>query len=196
MNTRAASGELLGTSLPIAWMRLSIRLGFLLGLYILYDLFDWGFLHQSLRAITVALLEATTDHVVTLGTIEPRSSGIWVDGSAYRITRGCTYANLALTVAPFLWRFDRKFTANVLLIVVFAAAVLVVDAARLALAVHLHSGGASWALAHDWPNRLLRYSTVVPAVLFALIADHAEVRMTSGREQSRECCKASDLAQV
>jgi hypothetical protein len=159
-------------------------------------LLDWGFLHQSLRAITVTLLEATTDHIVTLGTIEPRSSGIWVDGSAYRITRGCTYANLALTVAPFLWRFDRKFIANVLLIAALAAAVFIVDAARLALAVHLHSGGASWALAHDWPNRLLRYSTVVPAVLFALIADHAGVRMTSGREQSREFARTSDLAQV
>ena len=100
------------------------------------------------------------NHGVVLGLSDTGSSCLGVDGTQFRITRGCTYINVAMTVAPFFWRFQNGLDRNLLwLLLVFAA--------------HFRLSEWTWSAAHDWPNQILRWSIVVSAVWLALRADRS-----------------------
>src|SRR5215831_19068619 len=115
--------------------RLWLRIGALATLYLLFEALEWTWLHRSVRGSVAFVLEYM-NHGALLGVSEPRSSYLFVDGSQFRITRGCTYANLALIVAPFIWRFHRDTVRNLAWLVGWFLALYVVNVIRLALAAH------------------------------------------------------------
>ena|SRR5215831_3481395 len=159
--------------------RLWLRIGALAALYLLFEALEWTWLHRSVRA-SVALVLEYLNHGVLFGVSEPRSSYLFIDGSQFRITRGCTYANLGLTIAPFMWRFHRNIVRNAAWLMGWFVALYMVNVVRLALAAHFHLGDWDWSIAHDWPDRILRWSIVVPAVWMALRSDrNAHVRETN-----------------
>ena len=166
--------------LSVEHRRLGLRIAALAALYLLFDALEWTWLHRNLRAVVAIGLEYL-NHGVAFGASEPRSSYLSVDGTLFRITRGCTYVNLALTMVPFLWRFDRTpvnrtlvnrtLGRNLFRVLVWFALVYIVNVVRLVFAAHFTAADWTWAAAHDWPNRLIRGFIVVPAVLLALRAD-------------------------
>lgn len=168
--------------------RLSIRLLTLAVLLAGYECLDWGPAHRAVRSgLAVAL--TGLGHAVAPLLSEGRSSLLLVDGTLYRVTRGCTYLNLALILAPFVWRFGIRWSRNVLHLGLLFGGILALDVGRLAAAVHAHQAGWSWQLAHDWPNLALRWALVVPAVVLALRCDHAPTpggsRAPSGSQGSQ-----------
>jgi len=156
--------------LSVEHRRLGLRIAALAAFYLLFDALEWTWLHRSVRAVVAMGLEYL-NHGVAFGASEPLSSSLYVDGTLFRITRGCTYVNLALTVVPFLWRFNRTFVRNLFWVLVWFAVLYIVNVVRLVFAAHFTTGDWTWAAAHDWPNRLIRGFIVVPAVLLALRAD-------------------------
>jgi hypothetical protein len=159
-------GKLWGWELRWLCSRI-LALGILLALY---ESLDWGPLHRAVCAATAFALDLPGHTAIPLAS-EARSSVLLVDGALYRITRGCTYANLALTLAPFVWRVGLDLRANAFRLALLCSAIFLLDIARLMFGVHLHLAGWSWAAAHDLPNRLLRWSLVMSSVVFALRDD-------------------------
>jgi hypothetical protein len=144
-----------------------LALGILLALY---ESLDGGPLHRAICAATAFALDLLGHSAIPLVS-EARSSVLLVDGALYRITRGCTYANLALTLAPFVWRVELDLRANALRLSLLCSAIFLLDIARLTFGVHVQMAGWSWAAAHDLPNRVLRWSLVASSVVFALRDD-------------------------
>lgn len=90
---------------------------------------------------------------------------------AYEITANCTYADLVLVLAPFVWRVGRPLPSNLCRLTTMATAVFTIDLARVALAVHFHELDVSWQLAHAVPDIAIHMATITCAVLLALRAD-------------------------
>lgn len=153
-----------------------LGLGAALGLY--YAL-EWRFLRSALCDALIRVLPLLGHTAVPLAR---ESSSILLAGGrvAVAITANCSYADLILTLAPFCWRFQRSFGANLLRLAAVAAAVLPVNVARLALAVHFTLGGVRWPLAHDAPDTILHYLVIVAAVLLALRSDKILCRELQG----------------
>ena len=153
-----------------------LGLGAALGLY--YAL-EWRFLRAALCDAVIRVLPLLGHTALPLA---QESSSILLAGGrvAVAITANCSWADLILILAPFSWRFRRGLRANLLRLAAIAAAVLTVNVARLALAVHFTLGGARWSLAHDIPETILHYLIIVTAVLLALRSDKILFRETQG----------------
>jgi exosortase/archaeosortase family protein len=153
--------------------RLWIRIGALAILYLILESLEWTWLHRSVRASLAFWLD-WLNHGVRFGLSDLSSSYLYVDGSLFRITRGCTYINFALTVAPFVWRFGRHPARNFLWLLVWLVAMYTINIARLTFAAHFQVGDWTWSAAHDWPNLVLRWLIIVPVVWLALRADRSQ----------------------
>jgi hypothetical protein len=146
-------------------------LGLGAGLGLFYSL-EWQFLRPALCGGVMGALRLLGHSAVLL---DPGASTILLAGDrvAVAITANCTYADLVLTLAPFCWRFQRGFRGNLLCLAAVAAAVVPVNVARLALAVHFALGGGRWALVHDAPDLILHHLVIATAVLLALYSDRS-----------------------
>lgn len=150
--------------------RLCLRVGAVAFLYLVLEALDWTWLHRGVREAVAFCLEHL-NHGVVLGLSDAGSSCLGVDGTQFRITRGCTYINVAMTLAPFLWRFQNGLDRNLLWLLCWFVVIFAINIARLVFAAHFRLSEWTWSAAHDWPNQILRWSIVVPAVLLALRAD-------------------------
>lgn len=97
--------------------------------------------------------------------------GIVVDGQAFSITRDCTYLELFVWLAPFVWRRNSKLTMNLAVILLLLVMVSAVNFLRLMFTFCVYSRGASWFAAHDLPDLLIFYPTIAIAVLLSVRRD-------------------------
>ena len=83
----------------------------------------------------------------------------------------CTYIDLVLILIPFLWRVEVSPGRNLVWLAAFTVAVQLVNLARVWFSIWFFSRGGSWFLAHDLPDYLLYYPTLVLVILWALSRD-------------------------
>ena len=150
---------------------LLVRLAALAVLLPLYYAFDWMALRLAVRDALAAILPLLGHPAFPVGS--GPAAGILLSQGFFEVTANCTYADLMLTLAPFVWRFHRSAGANAAALALLVPAVFVFNLARLVLAVELHARGLSWDRAHHLPDLGLHMTVIAVAVLLALRADHA-----------------------
>lgn len=143
--------------------------GVLIALY--YSL-DWAGLREAVRgavAVFLGLLGHTAVSVDTGGGVY-----LLVDGyRSFAITANCTYADLALVVAPFCWRLRTPLILNLTRLAVISAAIMTVNIARVVMAIDLYQRGVSWSMAHLLPDIAIHSVSIAVAVWLALRSDRA-----------------------
>lgn len=160
--------------------RLLLRLAALGILVAAYYALDWMALRLGLRRALVASLALLGHHSVPL----EDASGLYIavaGAGRFAVTANCTYADLVLITAPFCWRFGRPLAVNLWRLATLTAAVLSLNVARVALALHFYRRGASWFLAHDVPDLAIHYTAMIVVVLLALRRDRIEACETPPR---------------
>jgi len=138
----------------------------------LYYALEWRPLRLAVSEGARGLLALLGHQAVSL----ERGGGLYLaltQSGAYEISANCTYADLVLVLAPFVWRFDASLGRNLGRLAAVAAAVFSVNLARVALALHFHELGAPWRLAHAVPDVALHALAIAGAVVLAVAADLA-----------------------
>ena len=154
--------QILKSPLPLRLAALALVLG-------VYCSFEWTLLRTVLGSLAAVILTGV-GHQAGLA-----ASGdqvfLSVDGARFSILAACTYIDLALTLATFAWRMGRPLESNLKRVFLVILAVLAMNVARVVLAIHLHTTGAGWSLAHDAPDNVLYYTALVTALLLSARSD-------------------------
>jgi len=154
--------RILKSPLPLRLVALALMVG-------VYCSFEWTLLRTLLGGLAVAILSGV-GHQAGLA-----ASGdqifLSVDGARFSILAACTYVDLALTLAPFTWRMGRPLGSNLMRVFSVILAVLAMNVARVVLAIHLHTTGAGWSLAHDAPDHVLYFTALFAALLLSARSD-------------------------
>lgn len=148
--------------------------GVLIALY--YSL-DWSGLREAVRGAVAVSLGFLGHSAVSVD----NGGGFYllVDGyRSFAITANCTYADLALVMAPFCWRLRTPLILNLARLAVISAAIMIVNIARVVLAIDLYQGGVSWSMAHLLPDIAIHSASIAVAVWLALGSDRALQSMT------------------
>ena len=121
---------------------------------------DWSWLRQMHVLWLQATLQALGCTVQTAGTL------LTVQGQHFQIDPDCTYVDLIVCGLPLLWRFHRRWTANLAAMAAFAAAVVIVNFARVLYGIYAFTHGVSLFWAHDLVDYVLWYPTLAIVALF------------------------------
>lgn len=143
--------------------------GVLIALY--YSL-DWSGLREAVRGAVAIFLNLLGHSAVSVD----KGGGFYllVDGyRSFAITANCTYADLALVMAPFCWRLRTPLILNLARLAVISAAIMIVNIVRVVLAIDLYQGGVSWGVAHLLPDIAIHSAFIAAAVWLALRSDRA-----------------------
>jgi hypothetical protein len=153
--------------------RLGLRLAAMLVLLGLYRAWHWMPLRLIVRDVAAAGL-AWGGWPVRATSLAGEPVLVSQDtGELFAITANCTYADLVLVLAAFLWRFGRPAAENALRLLLSAAVVLAANVARVIASVALVDAGSPRVLAHDAPDALLHVAAIAGAVVLAVLADGA-----------------------
>lgn len=138
----------------------------------LYYALDWSALREAVRGAVAVFLGFLGHSAVSVD--NGGEFYLIVDGyRSFAITANCTYADLALVMAPFCWRLRTPLLANLARLAVIAVAVMIINIARVVLAIDLYQGGVSWSLAHLLPDIAIHSASIAAAVWLALVSDRA-----------------------
>lgn len=151
----------------LAWRLLALT-----GCWILFWSLDWLLLRNWLAQGLHAVLP-TWGHWSTVDVVDGQVRLI-VDGMLFQVGARCTYVDLALCVAPFLWRAKLATTVNLGILLLAFIAVQGINFARLIGSHVALARGTGWTLAHDVPDLLLWSLALAAAVLFALRNDQQQ----------------------
>jgi hypothetical protein len=144
----------------------------LAGCWLLFWSLDWMVLRAGLAQALQSVLP-TWGHWSTVNVADDQVLLV-VDGMRFQIGARCTYVDLALCIAPFLWRAALPTALNVFNLLLAFAAVQGINFARL-LGTHLAlARGGNWTLAHDIPDLTLWSLALAVAVLCALQTDQQD----------------------
>ena len=92
----------------------------------------------------------------------------------YFYTAECTYLDLLLIVAPFVWVFGASRRSNILRISFAALVILGGNLIRTWSSVYFNVRGTDWFYTHDLPDYIIWWPTVAIVVLLALRRDFGE----------------------
>ncbi len=171
------------------------RAGVLAVLVPLYYAFDWTLLRLAIRGAVVPPLILLGHRVNTLNIGEDL---LLVFGShrGYEIGPSCTYVDLVLVLAPFMWRFRRPLSANLTRLAALMAAVFAVNAARVILALHLFERGGSWLAAHRIPDLVVHFVAITCTVVLAVKVDLNEDSKKSGQGMNRIGARLEEVGKL
>ena len=130
----------------------------------------------SWMPLRIAVRDAAASCLQTVGmrvdvTAFEGSPALRVAGKQFHFTPDCTYIDLVLILIPFLWRVEASPGRNLVCLAAFTAVVQLVNLVRAWFSIWFSSHGGSWFLAHDLPDYLLYYPTLVIVILWALRRD-------------------------
>ncbi|MBI5827483.1 MAG: hypothetical protein HZB22_07150 [Deltaproteobacteria bacterium] len=138
----------------------------------LYYALDWSGLREVVRGAVAVFLGLLGHRAVSVD--NGGEFYLLVDGyRSFAITANCTYADLALVMAPFCWRLRTPLLLNLSRLAVISAAIMIVNIARVVMAIDLYQGGVSWSLAHLLPDIAIHSASIAAAVWLALRSDRA-----------------------
>ena len=106
------------------------------------------------------------------------SPALSVEGKVHYYTAECTYLDLLMIVAPFVWVFGASRWRNMLRIAIAASVILGGNLVRCWAAVYLDVQGVSRFYAHDLPDYLIWWPTVAVVVLLALRRDFGKTTVS------------------
>ena len=152
----------------IALYRL-IALGVLLALY---DALDWMPLRVAQRDAVQWFLDVTR-HTTLICTCEG-SPAIHAGEQVYYYTAECTYLDLFLVVAPLIWVFGGSLRGNIVRIGVAAVVIVGANVLRTWASVYFNVRGVDWFYAHDLPDYIIWWPTVVGVALLTLRRDFCD----------------------
>jgi len=104
------------------------------------------------------------------------SPAIRAGHEVYFYTEECTYLDLVMIVSPFIWVFGASLRRNILRVSITALVILTGNVVRCWVAVYLGARGIHRFYAHDLPDYIIWWPTVVAVVLFALRRDFGDRR--------------------
>jgi len=148
---------------------LVVRVCVLGALLSFFYLLDWMPLRQAQRDVIAWAFRESGYYAITF--MHEGSPAINIGETAHLYTAECTCLDLVMTVVPFLWVFGARYQRN---IVKIAVAVLIISAANLircCAALYLDLIGVARFYAHDLPDHILWWPTVVVVALLALRRD-------------------------
>jgi exosortase/archaeosortase family protein len=99
------------------------------------------------------------------------SPAIRVEKRVYFYTAECTYLDLFLIVAPFLWVFGGYLRGNILRVAVAALVILGGNLIRSWASIYYNVRGTEWFYAHDLPDHMIWWATAAFVVLLAVRRD-------------------------
>jgi exosortase/archaeosortase family protein len=110
---------------------------------------------------------------ITTVSVYEGSPALLVGSKRFYFTPDCTYVDLWLILIPFLWRLDWPWRRNLGWILGFGVMVCAANFIRLCVSTYLWATGHSWLVAHELPDYVLYYPTLLVVVLIALRRDTA-----------------------
>jgi hypothetical protein len=116
---------------------------------------EWRWLRQALVGALGVILPAIGCSVHTA------LYSLTVGNRLFQFDSDCTYVDLVLCSLPFLWRTHRRLAANLVVMSAFASIVLMGNLVRVALGICAVSHGVSTFWAHDVPDYMLWYPTLI-----------------------------------
>ncbi len=150
-------------------LRFVLRLAAMAALLAAYFSLDWMILRRLLRSWTAFILQRLGHQTASAN----NGSELYlvVDSEMYAMTANCTYADLFLVLAPFIWRAELGPAANLRRLLKLALAIFLGNVLRTSLALHLKAEGVSWRLVHTLPDKLIHSAAVSSQVIAALRSD-------------------------
>jgi len=144
----------------------------MLAVLIPFYLLDWGSATRLTAYSTATALTPFCKSVIISGGAE-----ILCDGWTFVFLKECTYLDLFLASAPFVWRSRQRVAVNLRRIAVLFSLIWVINMLRLVggLAAYVH--GVQWKLAHDIPDMMLYW----PLLGVVLVSYWRSVAHTSGK---------------
>ena len=123
------------------------------------------------------------------------SPAIRVEGKIHYYSAECTYLDLLVMVVPFLWVFGLRRRANVLRLAIAALVIFGANVLRCWGAVYLDVLGVDRFYAHDLPDHVIWWPTVLVVALLALRRDlrnHWEPGFKTGVVEKKMGVRASE----
>jgi exosortase/archaeosortase family protein len=148
------------------------RISFLAILVTTYYAWDWMPLCVAERNAVSALLRVVG--YLPEAFLHDGSPALRLGTESYLYTAECTYIDLLLTLVPFVWLFEGTILANMRRIAIAAIIILVGNLIRSWISVYLNLRGIDWFYAHDLPDYVIWWPTVVVVVVLALRRDFGE----------------------
>lgn len=157
------------------WRMLSA--GILAGLY--YAL-DWEFLQTALRDILHWIFQTMGFAPIVSTFAAVPSLRICQREHAY--TAECTYVDLLLMMAPFVWGAKRPLLVNLSRLAILGVIIECVNLLRTWAALYLDLQGVGRFYAHDLPDYVLWWPSLITAVLLAYRADSSRSNSSGSAE--------------
>ncbi|MGB2986246.1 MAG: hypothetical protein WBE26_10215 [Phycisphaerae bacterium] len=143
-----------------------VALAALLGLFDAWDWMPLRVLQRDVIGWSVRVSGYSPTSFVYEG-----SPAVGVEGKVHFYSAECTYLDLLMIVAPFLWVFGASRRSNILRIGVVALVILGGNLVRCWAAIYLDVLGVDRFYAHDLPDYIIWWPTVVVVALLALRRD-------------------------
>jgi len=99
------------------------------------------------------------------------SPALGIAGKVHYYTAECTYLDLLLIVAPFVWVFGASRLRNILRLAIAPSVILGGNLIRTWASVYFNVRGTDWFYAHDLPNYILGIGMVAITVLGSIRRD-------------------------
>lgn len=155
----------------------------MLALVVLLTLFyAWDWMPLRVLQRDVVAWSVRVSGFATTSFVYEGSPALGVEGKVHFYTAECTYFDLLMIVAPFLWVFGASRRSNILRIGIAALVILGGNLIRTWASVFFNVRGTDRFYAHDLPDYIIWWPTVAVAVLLALRRDFGKP-FASQREQ-------------
>lgn len=178
---------------PSAWLRLVLRVATLGLMLLLFHASEWTGLRRLVRALILAILPLFGHTAVAFDSAAELA--LMVDGGEpLAVTAPCTYLDLWLVSAPFVWRFHRTLIQNGMALMTTAAAVLLVNLVRIVAVIHLAALGYPLSVVHHGSDWALHAVWIGAWVLAAVRADNPIAASTRAMERIVSPAGANVLA--
>jgi len=133
---------------------------------------DWMPLRVLLRDVIGWSLRVSGYNPISF--VHEGSPAIRVAEEVYFYTAECTYFDLLMIVAPFLWVFGASRRSNILRIAIAVLVILGGNLIRTWASVYFNVRGTDWFYTHDLPDHIIWWPTVVVVALLALRRDFGD----------------------
>lgn len=154
------------------WSNVVLRFVALAVLYGLFWAWDWMPIRVLLRDVigwSIRVSGYAPASFVYYG-----SPALGVQSKVHHYSQECTYIDLLIIVLPFIWRFGDTLQNNIWRIGIATVVILGLNLVRCWAAVYLDVRGVGRFLAHDLPDYVVWWPTVVIVALLALQHDYGD----------------------
>lgn len=126
--------------------------------YISFCLFDWKSLRAYFAKILVIFFDLSGFEALVSG------SDLTIQGVLFDIARECTYLDLFLITAPFMWQ-KKQIVMSMIRMCGLGFAIIIINLIRVYFAIKWYLNGVPWIYSHGLPYFLFYFLTILFAIL-------------------------------